>query len=516
MKKVVIFSDVIHPVSFTRSYGPYALKGFLSTNNPECDVKVWDQFSQRPLAYWSSLLDVVRPDVVMFSTTFWANLDQMIHADSLYTPSWWFSSSSLEFFEFCFLLKQKYSCKIVVGGHKASDIYVDVAADLRLSNAIDFLVIGHAETVVSKILATNSASSCDLNYCFKIGGTTVIKGTAQNQFELENKEYSPFSKASILPRESLIIENSRGCIYKCKFCFYPLNNRKASSKFALTRGSFLNDLRRNYEEFGTVDYIINDDTFNDSTRKLEEFVETIYRFSAYDKLRFTANIRLDNVNKRQAELLYEAKIIAALAGVESVDTKVTKAIGKAKLTPDKMVEASAYLHEANPKFKLTGSFIIGLPNSPVDQVNQTANWLNSNPNVFDGVEFDPLYVFNPKWSVYDFSSTYQLDKEFSFQEGSKLNWFNDTAPFKSFTGTVPKVKELQDKLAPKYQDTLKVFARTHLGNGYENREEFNTLIDSCLTYKDLRHSLKKLNLPPLVSAKKLSTDRYFNLLESQV
>ena len=79
-------------------------------------------------------------------------------------------------------------------------------------------------------------------------------------FELED---------NFLPDQPIPLEVSRGCIFHCTFCHHPFQAIKDPDKYIRTPESLANELKRNYELFGTYRYQLMDDTFNDSMEKLD-------------------------------------------------------------------------------------------------------------------------------------------------------------------------------------------------------------------------------------------------------
>ena len=108
-----------------------------------------------------------------------------------------------------------------------------------------------------------------------------------------------FLNHKILKGETLPIEVSRGCIFKCKFCAFPLNGK---SKLDYLRDPILikEELQYNYEKYGTTHYFLSDDTFNDSTTKVEQIHKVVT--SLPFKIKFTTYLRLDLLHAHQEQI----------------------------------------------------------------------------------------------------------------------------------------------------------------------------------------------------------------------
>ena len=75
----------------------------------------------------------------------------------------------------------------------------------------------------------------------------------------------------LLPGEGVPVEFARGCIFKCKFCSYPMNG-KQNLDFVKDPELLYQELSDNYKNFGIKHYMIVDDTFNDHKEKLESIL----------------------------------------------------------------------------------------------------------------------------------------------------------------------------------------------------------------------------------------------------
>lgn len=182
----------------------------------------------------------------------------------------------------------------------------------------------------------------------------------------------------IFPNESLPIEISRGCIFKCKFCNFQLTGKK---KFDYIRNPELikEELSENYEKFGTTNYMFTDDTFNDSTYKLEKIHKVVTELPF--KINFTTYLRLDLLHSHpeQIPLLKEMGLRSAFFGIESMNEKTAKAVGKG-LKIEKVKDTLLKLKNDHFKenFSMLCSFIIGLPYEDLESVHKTFSWTQDN------------------------------------------------------------------------------------------------------------------------------------------
>lgn len=178
----------------------------------------------------------------------------------------------------------------------------------------------------------------------------------------------------IFAGETLPLEISRGCIFKCKFCNFQLTGKK---KLDYLRDAELikDELVYNYENFGTTNYTFADDTFNDSTFKLEQLHRVVS--SLPFKINFTTYMRIDLLyaHREQIELVKELGLRSAFFGIESYNPETAKLIGKG-MASNKVKDFLLELKNEHFKDQINFvcSFILGLPKDNLDNLYKTAEW----------------------------------------------------------------------------------------------------------------------------------------------
>jgi hypothetical protein len=179
--------------------------------------------------------------------------------------------------------------------------------------------------------------------------------------------------------EALTIEMTRGCRFKCKYCNYAFLGVKED--YSRTEEDIYNELMRNYELWGTVNYIICDDTFNDRDNKIEKLANVVERLPFEPN--FSCFIRLDLVISRpqQVELLCRARCWSHFYGIETLHPEAAKAIGKG-MHPDKIKEGLLWIREEFMNrigvYRGTCGMIAGLPYEPVESWYASLEWLDKN------------------------------------------------------------------------------------------------------------------------------------------
>ena len=214
-----------------------------------------------------------------------------------------------------------------------------------------------------------------------------IYNTDNKSFDITSLDHRFLKNDCILQDEVLPIEISRGCIFKCKFCAFPLNGKKKLD-YIRDFDRIRDELIFNYKNYNTTNYFFNDDTLNDSVYKIENLHRIIK--SLPFKIEFSAWMRLDLLYKNQEtiELLKDMGLRTTFFGIESFNSKALKVIGKSmSTTKTKEFLEELYYERWNKEISIFLGMIVGLPHESVDDIQQSVNWLAERPFSF---HFEPL------------------------------------------------------------------------------------------------------------------------------
>ena len=310
-------------------------------------------------------------------------------------------------------VRQNSNAKILYGGAK-SPYYSESGTDKN----IDYYVTGNADNSIIDI--TNFLAG-------KVTKLHSINGNVIDSFEYTEPDIKNISTHwwkkhyNILPNEGLPIELARGCIFKCKFCDFPLTGKK--------KGTYLRDplqikdeLIKMWEVNGTDSYLFTDDTFNDDNDKLES-LHKIFTDLPF-KPKFSTYLRIDLINKypHQADILTEMGMVGTFFGLETLQPESARVIGKG-LHPSKVKDRLYWLAEKwKNKANIESGFIIGLPYDNFSYFNELLMWSLEEDNPIQAIHDYPLMLFyyekNNKLKKY--SSEFSLNPEiygYEFNEG---------------------------------------------------------------------------------------------------
>jgi radical SAM superfamily enzyme YgiQ (UPF0313 family) len=337
---------------YSKFAGPHRLATELRQNHiPTKVLYGLGYFSARELLELISSFITERTLLIGFSTTFLisyspraATLDRL-HTGNRYIADLEFILNSIK------ALHPKI--RIVLGGPSARNILTD------LSN-VDLLVEGYADTwIVDYVLALKAKGWQPEPLTHK--NVPLILNPKNSGFHFRSSKITFTMEDGMIPGETLPLEVSRGCIFNCKFCSYPLRNKSINDPSLLKDSALLEEeLLRNFDQFQITNYLILDDTFNDSMEKLRKLHGVFTKLPF--RIKFAAYIRPDLLytHPESISLLYEIGIKGAFFGVESLDKKARRMALKG-FDSDLLLKTLEQVNREWPDVFKTSSFIYGLP-----------------------------------------------------------------------------------------------------------------------------------------------------------
>lgn len=400
MVQCLIFTDTTDTF-FSRSAGAYRIATQLRDEG--YTVRVIDFFTKWPLDKLEKAIEkFVGADTLMvgFSSTFFRTKIEGPRSKSVgrISSGAQFVGVNKESFPypdemmepiFTWIKRENPKAKIVLGGTKA---------DNRDSKFVDYFVSGFADLTVVDLMQ-HIEGKCWLNASLLPNGSQWINATATRPVHQFNHDIRYAPEDFIYPTEQLPLEVARGCIFKCAFCAYPLNGKKRNEymkDYGLIREEFI----RNYEMFGTTNYVMVDDTYNDAMDKVEGMAKVIQ--SLPFKIQFCCYARLDILyhHKEMADILSESGMKSVVFGIETLNHETGRLIGKG-MHPGKTKEALQWCRSKwGDKVLMKSGFIVGLPKEPIESVVETFGWTLSADCPLDTVSFYALSIVGSEQRVY--------------------------------------------------------------------------------------------------------------------
>ena len=211
-----------------------------------------------------------------------------------------------------FLKKEYPNIKIVMGGPKpyqrdfGADVMVFGYSEYALQPVLDWL-FDNGPLPSGKFPEWAPDS-------FLVDANHSYKGLSITKFHVDYHEND-----FIQSHEALTLEMSRGCRFKCKYCNYAFLGVKEDH--SRSEDDLYKEIMENYNRWGTTNYIISDDTFNDRDSKIERLANVVERLPFEPN--FSCFIRIDLVISKphQIELLCRARCWAHFYGIETFADK---------------------------------------------------------------------------------------------------------------------------------------------------------------------------------------------------
>lgn len=242
----------------------------------------------------------------------------------------------------------------------------------------DYYVSGFAEVAVPAIIRHELYGE-ELEYQHHHDGKRVETKSGKYQTHLLPDFQTYYKKNDYLTHDDVLsLEIGRGCKFKCDFCSFSLIGLK--DRAIRNSNDIKEELTRNYELYGVTNYMLSDDTVNETTDRIRSLAEAV------DGLNFTPTfggfIRLDLVpaHKEHIELMAQARILANYYGIETFNRNTGKLVGKGadpEKVKDTMLEVYEYMMKNVGEYHGDVGMIIGLPRESIESLNRSHEWLKT-------------------------------------------------------------------------------------------------------------------------------------------
>lgn len=319
-------------------------------------------------------------------------------------------------------IKSKFpKIKIILGGHMSDKV--------SGWGIVDGVVTGYGEDTFLELL--NHYKTKSPAPLFKLNMSLWANKVVRNYYEAEHPKYDiakdnfKFTKQDcILPNDTLPLELSRGCIFKCKFCAFPLLGR-GKLDYLRSMDCVKDELIYNYEQFGVTNYYVLCDTFNDTEYKISEWHKMVT--SLPFKINYTAYLRADLLHRfpDMVYQLHESGLIGAYHGLESLHPEASSIIGKGwsgKGARDFIPEL--YHNKWKGEVAQHLNFIVGLPKDTPESMLDTVKWYKQNN--LHSISFDPLSMSAPDKTRYNALSEFEKDaSKYGFTFDNEGWWKNN-------------------------------------------------------------------------------------------
>jgi hypothetical protein len=266
--------------------------------------------------------------------------------------------------------KAKYGTKVVLGGPNAN-WYMDALG-------ADDYIRGYAEIEIPA-------------YLNKIKNNGLSKKLL-SPWSIQSCDFRWDKSDCIAPGETLPLELSRGCIFKCQFCTYELIGKRKGT-YERDLNLIREELIHNYNEFGVTSYSLTSDTFNDNDERMNDWCDMLETLPF--NITYTGFARLDLMSRFEStsRRLYQSGLVGCQFGIETFHPEASKTIGKGfHGKQGKEALEHLFYNVFDENIVLFGTMIVGLPHEPVESYHESSKWFRDNP--WFAVKWNPLFLVN--------------------------------------------------------------------------------------------------------------------------
>jgi hypothetical protein len=454
----IIFTDAPHN-DRTRPLGAYAIANNLKKNG--YNILVIDFISKIPFGILENLLDRFVTEDTLFlgysSTFFNPNLDK----------------SRLEFFTIenskieklnSIAKKKNNNIAILLGGAKSFEFLKFVK---YINNNLDFTHVMHGlGDIMILDLVRCLEKKTKPNFSNIQNGIYVINyNTIATGFDFKNNRHTWNDTDFIGDGEALPLSIGHGCIFKCKFCGYPLIGKDPrDTSYIKDEEVLLKEVLENYERFKTLTYVVIDDTFNERNEKIELLIKIRNRSKL--NLNFTGFNRVDLIARKpeQLTLLKDANFNGMFFGIESLNYDSAKSIGKG-IRPEEITETLYKIKDKfNDKINLTGGFIIGLPFETPDTLHKWWDEISKDSYPLDSIAMTPLGIYKTEPSQSEF---FKDPESYGYTLGPN-GWSNSIWDFRTCLQIQRKLSQEIFTNARQKSNNFRIASLTALGYNFED------------------------------------------------
>lgn len=376
MFDAIIFTDITDNIGAAKPLGAYKCAHSLREHGYTClVVDNFHSFSQAEMTQLLELTVSHGTRLIGFSNTFLADSNQPKNADGSTAPYQPLEGGRIfpqgPDMEQAVLSKLRQDwpqLRVMVGGARSNP---------NESNPmVDYVFIGYSEASIVNLM-DHLTHGHELKKSMRnVWGRVIIDDRRAEDYDFANSTMS-WLPTDVVNQQVLPLEVARGCIFRCKFCAYPMNG-KQQLDFVRNENELMREMQKNYEEYGIYRYIIIDDTFNDNDYKLDVMLRGIRRLKFQPE--FWAYTRLDLMARnidRNFQKLYDIGLRATQFGIETLHEPTGRIIGKG-YSRQRQIEAVQHIRQRyGDQVALHGTFIVGLPGETEESCRSTFELLQS-------------------------------------------------------------------------------------------------------------------------------------------
>lgn len=426
MYDAILFTENTDPMQISLPLGAYKVASVLRKHGYK--TLVVNHFSWFNLNELRELLNIVITDttkIVGFSTTFLQKVEINEAGEKTYSymgiDTVFPHGKEVEDAIISHIKEINNNVKVIVGGTKTSPSYANTN--------FDYVLLGYSESSIIDLMLHLTKDQTLPNSHVNQNGITIIDDRTAPRYKFTH-DMMVWENTDVVNHKLLPIEIGRGCIFRCKFCSFPLNGKKVVD-YNKDPEVIYQELLDAYEKFGVSHFMIVDDTFNDHIDKLTAIEQAVKRLPFQPKFWCYTRLDLLCTNEGMIDIMHRIGVRAMLFGIETLDQNTGRIIGKG-YDRQKQINMIRYIRETYPDMAMHGNFIAGLPHESLDSIKLTMQQLENGDIPLTSWMIKPLYIFQEDFSSFNSDLNLNYPKygyEITQNYNGVLIWKNEFTHF---------------------------------------------------------------------------------------
>jgi radical SAM superfamily enzyme YgiQ (UPF0313 family) len=241
--------------------------------------------------------------------------------------------------------------------------------------AVDYAAIGEGEQTfcdLLRALAADRRPATPIDGLFVCGadGSRIAPGVRRPLPRLDEIS-SPYLAGILDATEEamLLLETIRGCVFKCKFCYYP---KSYDGLYFLSRGKIEAHLEHARER-GVREVVLLDPTLN-QRRDFNDFLRLLAEGNTGRGFTYFGELRAEGITDQTASLLRAANFTEVEVGLQSIDPLAMDLMDRTNNLRAFERGCRAMLEQG---IRVKVDLIIGLPGDTVASVRRGMDYLHT-------------------------------------------------------------------------------------------------------------------------------------------
>ncbi len=241
------------------------------------------------------------------------------------------------------------------------------------------------------------------------------------------EKYSPYIGQSMI-KNSMTFHFSRGCLYKCAYCFKIWPNNRYVHRSAENMFEELHF----YYKMGLRKFSFVDDLPNFNIKESMKFYQLIVKNHLKVQLFYPNGLRGDILTQEYIDIMVEAGTVSLDVALETTSRRLQKLIGK-NLNLERLHKNIIYMIETYPQLILETQLLHGIPTETEEEAQHSLEYLKS----LKWIQMPYLHVLKiyPNTDMASLAMKHGVSREaIEASDNLGYNELPETLPFpKSFT-----------------------------------------------------------------------------------